>query len=335
MNAELNSASIYTDISGLNELRSQAKVDPDGSLRKVAEQFEAIFMQMMLKSMRDASFGDPLFDSNQSQFYQSMHDQQLSLHMSKTSGLGLADMLVQQLSQHHGTAQQAAKDIQGYSVSSPFNADKKDASMNPSQQHQIDISQQAATNKEGEISKLSLENNNHVADFKPFAGPVDFIKRTWHMAKQAADELGTQPEVLVAQAALETGWGKAIQKRRDGSSSYNLFNIKADSRWQDDTITVNTLEYRDGYARKERADFRAYPSLQASFSDYVEFIKSSPRYHSALQKAADPQAYIEELHKAGYATDPEYSNKIKDILERSSFGEVAGDIKVSQNETLS
>ena len=333
LNAKFDRTSVYTDFTGLAELKRQAKSDPDVALRKVAEQFEAIFMQMMLKSMRDANFGDPMFDNNQSEFYQGMHDSQLSMHMSKKGGMGLADMLVQQLSQRPATLATEQKDVQQY-VSQAVHAVKTTIDA-PVKESKVEVT---ATQDEEQVSNAD-NNAIEATSFKPFDGPADFVKRIWNMATDAATEIGTHPAVLVAQAALETGWGKYIQQHSDGKSSFNLFNIKADTRWDNDKITVSTLEYKNGVAVKQSADFRSYSSLQESFDDYVNFIKSSARYQQAVEQAVDPEAYIDELHKAGYATDPRYSSKIKGIMNGDVFGEaldeVASAIKVSQNETLS
>ena len=138
-------------------------------------------------------------------------------------------------------------------------------------------------------------------------------------AEAAAARLGIKPEALLAQAALETGWGKAVMKASDGSPSYNLFGIKADSRWEGDRSTVRTLEYRDGVAMKTRADFRAYDSYADSFADYADFVSGNARYQPALQAVDDPQAYFQALQQAGYATDPAYARKVLDILDRPEF----------------
>ena len=219
LNAKFDRTSVYTDFTGLAELKRQAKSDPDVALRKVAEQFEAIFMQMMLKSMRDANFGDPMFDNNQSEFYQGMHDSQLSMHMSKKGGMGLADMLVQQLSQRPATLATEQKDVQQY-VSQAVHA-VKTAIDTPVKESKAEVT---ATQDEEQVSNAD-NNAIEATSFKPFDGPADFVKRIWNMATDAATEIGTHPAVLVAQAALETGWGKYIQQHSDGKSSFNLFNI--------------------------------------------------------------------------------------------------------------
>ena len=339
MTPELNSASVYTDFTGLTDLRRQAKDDPEVALRQVAEQFEAIFMQMMLKSMRDANFGDPLFDSNQSEFYQGMHDQQLSLHMSQTGGMGLADMLVQQLSQQRTASLSQQKNIDAY-MSAPVVTKTTTAKKHESDNTAEITKPVQAVPVQKEQAQSQVKMNPSVTklasdEFKAFTGPVDFIKRVWNMASDAASELGTHPAALVAQAALETGWGKGIQKDAKGKNSFNLFNIKADSRWDNERISVTTVESRNGVAQKERADFSAYSSLEESFRDYVDFVKSSPRYKDAVEQAEDPEAYINELHKAGYATDPNYSKKIKGIMKGSVLEGALSSIKVSENGTLS
>ena len=146
--------------------------------------------------------------------------------------------------------------------------------------------------------------------------------------------MGADPRALLAQAALETGWGRAILQHPDGRSSNNLFNIKADHRWDGERVSVNTLEYRDGVARQEQANFRAYDSLAESFEDYVTFLRGSPRYREALARAGDGQAFAAALQKAGYATDPAYGAKIARIMGSDTLGEAMGSIKLSQAGTL-
>ncbi len=144
---------------------------------------------------------------------------------------------------------------------------------------------------------------------------LDFINQVYPYAEKAGAELGLDPRVLVAQAALETGWGRAVSKHPDGTSSFNLFNIKAGSGWDGATVNKETLEYRQGVALKERASFRSYDSYQESFADYVKFIQETPRYHKALQQTSDSVSYLRALKNGGYATDPHYVNKILHIIK--------------------
>jgi flagellar protein FlgJ len=157
-----------------------------------------------------------------------------------------------------------------------------------------------------------------VADWRP-ENPQQFVEDLWPHARRAANELGVKPGVLIAQAALESGWGKHQIRFDDERPSFNLFGIKADGRWDGDRVGVSTLEYRDGVARRERAEFRAYDSLGAAFDDYVDFIQSNPRYGEALAAAGSEQGYVQGLARAGYATDPRYADKILSILERPEF----------------
>ena len=159
------------------------------------------------------------------------------------------------------------------------------------------------------------------------SSPAEFASLVWPHAERAAARIGVAPEVLVAQSALETGWGRHVMQHRDGVSSHNLFGIKADRRWQGDKVHVSTLEYRDGVALNTRANFRAYQSFEKSFDDYVDFLQRNPRYREALQTTADPAAYFDALQRAGYATDPAYADKIKRILDSEPVRQIRRTVK--------
>jgi len=280
----------YSDFESMSGLRQKAAKDPHATLRQVAKHFESLYMNMMLKSMRQASMGDPIFDSNSSGVYRDMFDSQIALQMSQQNGMGIADMLVKQLQGGLGTP---VPDKQNpAALSDTF--DQKDAS-----------------SVVGEV-KTSINKPDPVS----FSSHAEFVDTLMPYAEQAAEELDVAPQVLIAQAALETGWGQHVQKLPNGKSSYNLFNIKADSRWNGDSLKVKTLEYRDGVAKQENASFRSYSSYQESFRDYVEFIQNNPRYEKALDTVADPEGYMQELQQAGYATDPKYADKVIDIYQR-------------------
>jgi flagellar protein FlgJ len=263
-------------------------------LRAVAQQFESLYLNMMLKSMREASFGDPLFDSSNGSMYRDMYDNQIALQMSQQKGMGLADMLVKQL-------QQNLPNAQGQKVNEETKAEVAPAVQQPLSRLSTPVLWNAVTKQ---------------ADPVQFESQEDFVETLMPYAESAAQELGVSPQVLIAQAALETGWGQYTQKLPNGQSSYNLFNIKADQRWSGPKLNVNTLEYVNGVASKEKAAFRVYQNYQQSFADYVDFIKNSPRYDAALKSAESPQAYTQELQQAGYATDPRYADKVMNILQR-------------------
>jgi len=302
----------YTDFSGFNTMRAEARVDPQASLKKVAKQFEGIFVQMMMKSMRDASMGDPIFDSDQSNLYRDMYDKQIALNMSEGKGIGLADALVRQLSGRDNPLNQPPANVsftRPDSLSAEQNIGNKlpPREMNIRSAMPVVASSEIPTTDKGQIEKLR------------FNSPDDFTQYILPYAEEAAEELGVSPLVLVAQAALETGWGKAITRHQDGTSSFNLFNIKADNRWDGERVVKSTLEYDNGQAKYEKAAFRSYDSYADSFDDYVDFLRSNNRYGDALQHQGDSQLFIKGLHKAGYATDPNYSDKVLNIYERDEL----------------
>jgi flagellar protein FlgJ len=165
-------------------------------------------------------------------------------------------------------------------------------------------------------------------DWQPDS-PEAFVEELWPHAQRTAQELGTRPELLLAQAALETGWGQHMIRGTDGSNSLNLFGIKADARWQGERAVTETIEFEDGLMRKRRASFRAYASLADSFTDYADFLKANPRYREALHTAADAPAFARALSAAGYATDPDYSGKITRILDGERLRDALSGLKDS------
>ncbi len=312
MTAAVSRADIYTDPQGLNDLRTRAVksgTDPE-TLRTVAGQFEALFIQMMLKSMRDASLGEGIFDSDQSETCQSLFDQQISIDLARQQGLGLADMMVQQLQPRGSAAGVKSKDA-------------PDSSALPVAPAKPTVIAPAATSD----TKPTAQG---VADWGP-ASPEAFVRNLRPHADAAAHALGVDPEFLIAQAALETGWGQTMIRDGTGANSYNFFGIKADPSWNGAKAATGTLELRDGVMRRENAQFRAYANPADSFNDYVAFLQSNPRYSKALDAAGDGAAYVRELQRAGYATDPAYASKIMQIVESEPFRQTVTKIK---NETF-
>jgi flagellar protein FlgJ len=286
MQTPLTGADVYTDLQGLTKLR--ASVDKGkvtaASLHEVAGQFEALFTQMMLKSMRQASLGDELFGSEQGDFYRDMHDQQLAILLSKGKGMGLSEMLFKQLG-----------------------GDKlaRDAALTDAQD--------PAAGK---------------------AAPENFVRTLMPYAERAAQQLGVAPAVLLAQAAHETGWGKAVPRHADGTSGHNLFGIKADPTWRGARISVPTVEYENGIAVRKPQVFRAYASYAESFNDYVNFLRSNPRYQEALSRAGDASAYTQGLQQAGYASDPEYANKLQSLLASPALQQALAALKNPESRPL-
>jgi flagellar protein FlgJ len=287
-----NTQDVYTDFSSLTTLRKDARKDPQASLRKVARQFESLYVKMMLKSMRDASPGDPLFDSDNSKIYRDMFDNQLAIQMSDHGGIGLADMLVRQLQRYvPGDHTGANKPVQPLHAAMPAATPPVLAEAMPAR----------------------------------FESQEQFIKKVWPLAEQAAHELQVPPHAVMAQAALETGWGKHISQTSSGKSSHNLFNIKADANWKGPKVVVDTIEFDHGVAKRQKAAFRAYASYADCFRDYVHFLKSNPRYEQALSESNSAEDFAHNLHQAGYATDPAYAHKLIDIMQREVTGSPQSD----------
>jgi len=316
----------YTDFGGLNELRAQARVDPDASLQQVAKQFEGIFVQMMLKSMRDASMGDPNFDSDQSKLYRDMFDKQIALDMSNSKGIGIAESLVRQLSRNKASITKPVSFTHSLNNQTDTVVNGK---ILPPAVHTLQPVDQSSV---AILSVSELAAVKPLKDKTQFNSPEEFTHTILPYAEKAAAELGVSPLVLVAQAALETGWGKGITRHPDGSSSFNLFNIKADKRWDGERVIKSTLEYDNGNAKYEKASFRSYDSFADSFDDYVDFLRKNTRYDSALQHEGNDHIFIQDLHKAGYATDPDYADKVIDILKRDTIQVHAKANKVAAGE---
>ncbi|WP_394200716.1 flagellar assembly peptidoglycan hydrolase FlgJ [Shewanella waksmanii] len=307
---KLSNSSHFLDIGGLDSLRSKAQKDDQAALKEVAQQFEGIFVQMLMKSMRDANAvfeSDSPMNSQYTKFYEQMHDQQMSVNLSDKGMLGLADLMVQQLSP--GTSDVTPASVLRGDIDSPMSRNKP---VHLSQQFQTSAT--ASQTIDDIVSGKSLPSEvarkgNHFSDQQ------DFIRQLYPHAEKAAQQLGTTPEVLIAQSALETGWGQKVIKAKDGQPSNNLFNIKADHRWEGDKAAVNTLEFEQGIAVQQRADFRVYDDIKQSFDDFVSFISDGPRYQKALEKAADPSQFIQGLQDAGYATDPQYAQKVIRVMQ--------------------
>lgn len=271
-----------TDFQGLDILRFQARKDQNAALPEVAKQFEAIFLQSMLKSMRMSQiFLDEKspFKGNSQATFQEMLDSQYASSIAEGKGIGLASLLAKQLQKQVGDNQTIARPAQV-----PPRVEPPLAVREPSFPKSEDL---------------------------PKTDTDSFIKSIWPYARQAASLLGLDPKILMAQAVLETGWGQFVARDADGSSSNNLFNIKAGR--DHDAVTVKTKEYIAGNPITLQQSFRKYPSVEQSFHDYVSLIKGSDRYQEARAQAADPEGFMQALHKAGYATDPEYSSKILSI----------------------
>lgn len=336
-------AQLYTELGEMNKLRQQAKDNDPAALQAVAEQFEQLFLNMLVKSMREAnaSFSeDSYFNSPQVEFYQQMGDTQLTKEIAENKGFGLAEILVRQLG---GNIDPRMGEEEEDNRLKPLSASERmlnrtvdtAASMAASavlgraqaNRQAVETEQQTAMAATGadEVTTATMASVAEVAgsvesstatEVAPqrFETPEQFVTTLLPLAESVAAELGVDPKVLLAQSALETGWGRYLVQTPEGTS-HNLFNIKADSRWAGEKAQVGTVEFRDGVAQREQAAFRVYDSYEQSFRDYADFLRSSTRYQDALEQAGDPYRYLSGLQQAGYATDPEYAAKISRIFD--------------------
>lgn len=393
----------YSDLNRLNQLKVGDK-NSDGNMRKVAQEFESLFLGEMLKSMRSATEAlgkDNPLNTPEAKQYQEMYDQQLAVSMSREGGgIGLADVLMRQMSKNKPMApgeaaaasaakQEAAKAAVQTPVAAgtvaiggplsrvngqrplwasrslkaptgeadhrndmalinqrrlalpPKLADRllaglvPSATTNTSTVNKAPLPQRTTTTGSGPLYNgdwlanaqsasgdgLQL-NGRAIAQIplapakKAFSSADEFVNTMLPMAKEAADRIGVDPRYLVAQAALETGWGKSVMRAQDGSSSHNLFGIKTGSSWQGDSARAITSEFRNGEMVKETAEFRSYASYKDSFHDLVTLLQSNNRYQDVVKSADNPEQFVRELQKAGYATDPNYASKISQIARQ-------------------
>ena len=353
----------YTDLNRLNSLKHGDR-DSEANVRKVAQEFESLFISEMLKASRKASdvlAADNPMNTETVKQYSDMYDQQLAVSMSREGGgIGLQDVLVRQLTKSKSTAgasspfargEGSGPALWGNKVAEPVHATESGATRNdvaalnarrlalPSKLTDrllAGIVPSAATSngaavpaRDGQqVAKAFAVPENGLrivgravaqpplAPNKAFSDSDTFVATMLPMAEQAAKRIGIDPRYLVAQAALETGWGKSVMRNTDGSSSHNLFGIKASGNWQGEQARAITSEFRDGQFVKETAAFRSYDSYQDSFHDLVNLLQGNSRYQGALDAADNPEQFARELQKAGYATDPGYAKKIISIAQQ-------------------
>ncbi|MFZ2525928.1 MAG: flagellar assembly peptidoglycan hydrolase FlgJ [Candidatus Ferrigenium altingense] len=281
------SSKLALDTQSLEQLRAQAKHSPDQALKAAAQQFESVFLNMMLKSMREATPQDGMFESEQTKMFTGMLDQQLAQSMS-SRGVGLADIMVKQLSLNMG-GQMPNVDSLSKSSSAVF-APPPPLTVPPATTMSV-------------LPSAYSENAQQ-----------DFVNRMLPFARQAGQASGVPPQLMLGQAALESGWGKREIRMADGSNSFNLFGIKANAGWNGKVAEVMTTEYKNGVAYKQVEKFRAYSSYAEAFQDYAGLISNNPRYADVLQQGSDVAGMAQAIQKAGYATDPKYADKLVSIM---------------------
>lgn len=276
------------DVRALDGLRREAKRSSPGALRAAAKQLEAMFVQMMMKSMREATLKDDLLHSQSSDMFTSMHDEQVAQSIAAGGQLGFGDLIVKQ----------AGGDIKPAVISA--------APREP-------YSSLHHTYTRTATGPLRLPAP---VDFTPAGhSPDTFIRQLIRPAKVAAQQTGVHPHLILAQAALESGWGRREITTSDGKPSHNLFGIKASGDWQGKTTEILTTEYINGVKHKVRAAFRVYESYEHALSDYAKFLTKNPRYQRVLN-TANPEMGARALQESGYATDPDYAGKLVNIIHK-------------------
>ncbi|RMS73077.1 Flagellar rod assembly protein/muramidase FlgJ [Pseudomonas syringae pv. aceris] len=366
----------YTDVNRLASLKHGDK-DSVENQKKVAREFESLFVSQMLKAMRSANevlAKDNPMNTPATRQYQDMYDQQLAVTLStRGNGIGLQDVLMRQLSKDKGinhaapaktglatsvyqrplwatrsaAADQAAAAAsasgEGRNDMALLNArrlslpakltDRLLAGIVPSATTAVSnspVPARATADTSGNNGDWTLDPNlapapEYVRSMaqpplapakRAFSNADQFVETMLPLAKEAAARIGVDPVMLVAQAALETGWGKSIMRQQDGSSSHNLFGIKAAGSWKGAEARAITSEFRDGKMVKETADFRSYDSYADSFHDLVSLLQNNSRYKEVVNSADKPEQFVKELQKAGYATDPDYASKISQIAKQ-------------------
>ncbi len=294
------SNALAVDARALNSLKFQAGQNNPEAVRETAKQLESLFMREMIKSMREATMKSGLLDGAQGDLGADLLDQQLSVTMSGQPG-GLADAIARQLSRAMGGAADDAGDDAmpstlslagrqgGFARYGGFPAGKGVAG--------------------------ASQANAYSANAPSPQGLDNFVRSHAQAAERVAQASGIPAAYMLGQAGHETGWGKSEIRNADGSNSFNLFGIKAGKGWTGKVAEITTTEYIDGAPRKVTAKFRAYNSFEESFRDYAQLINGNPRYEKARASTGSALAYASELQKAGYATDPQYANKLNRAIQ--------------------
>jgi peptidoglycan hydrolase FlgJ len=349
MQPRVDSNSLAIDGNSLNNLKN-AKSDSPEAIRAVARQFEGVLMNMMLKSMRDTVSQDGAFDNEQSKMFTGMLDQQLTSKLSE-KGMGLTDVLVRQLSKYtpkpiddsdkSKSQLNNGKTTDLTRPSSSSNLSGREVLIQAAQKireayQQWDAATSDSTSTDNdtdwthgipELPPLLEQTQENVKNFTLPQAPIaaamsefanktqQFIQRMLPHAQAASNDSGIPAKFMIGQAALESGWGKHEIKTTDGTSSHNLFGIKADASWKGKVASSVTTEYINGVKETRVEKFRSYDSYSDAFKDYAKLISQNPRYQQAMNNTHDAGAYANALQRAGYATDPQYGKKLTQVIK--------------------
>ncbi|PVX97380.1 flagellar assembly peptidoglycan hydrolase FlgJ [Paraburkholderia unamae] len=305
------------DVQGFDSMRAAANASPQQGVKMAAKQFDAVFTQMMLKSMRDATPDDGPLDSHDSAQFTSMLDQQLSQQMSN-KGIGVANAMLKQLMRSMGGANGAngAGGVAG-AISGLSGSDASEGNLAMLNALGRAYGNAAAN---GALANGSGYSGNSALT-PPVKGNGDasvdaFVDKLANAAQQASSSTGIPARFILGQAALESGWGKREIKKADGSTSHNVFGIKATKDWTGKTVSTLTTEYVNGEPHRVVEKFRAYDSYEDAMTDYATLLKSNPRYASVINGSKSAEGFAQGMQRAGYATDPHYAKKLLTIMQR-------------------
>ncbi len=315
----------YNDLNALQKLKSASHKDSREGIKAVAEQFESMFISMMLKSMRDANktFSEGnILSSNETEFYQEMFDSQISVSLAGAGGggIGLAKVIERQLLASKGLEVEPGSpeamnigDLSSYQRKDfpHLNVARLSEVMGKVEQVMGPVDDTAEIVKGNPVSEEMRSSETPVT---AFSSPEHFVEALAPIASKIEAQTGISARLMLAQSALETGWGQKPILKNDGSQSFNLFGIKAGASWHGEQTDIVTTEFYQGSPVKQRDAFRAYGSFEESFRDYAQFLQSNPRYEQALAVRSRPLEFAQALQDSGYATDPRYADKLGQIM---------------------
>ncbi len=308
MNKEIEN--FYADVSHLHNTKKHRGADE--TLKAAATEFESMFLHMMLKTMRNASdaYSDDLFSGQYTKDYQDLLDGQMAKNLAATSKLGLSQQIYAQMKKYLPKNEQAAVDSKEIKLENMLKR-------NPNLINKSNSLVKVLEHTEIIPSKTKVITQKPIANVKTdkqlFATPLDFVKHIKPMVEKHAARIGICSDMIIAQAALESGWGQNLPTQQD-TNSHNLFGIKANSAWHGSLVNIVTTEYADGTASKVKDNFRQYQNFEQSIADYVSLLEGNPRYKKALEEGKkDTLSFPKHLQAAGYATDPDYAAKVSSI----------------------
>lgn len=310
-------AGLTMDVRSLERLKSSSSASPKSAIRETAKQLESLFMQELMKSMRASTMSTGMLDNQATEMGTSMLDTQFAGQMTGRPG-GLSDLIVRQLERQMGI--QGSSGAQGGTNGGTSAGDSASSDALPGLSMSTALSQRGlrrtgtSTDTNAAAAPAAASAGAPASGNQRLSHSEQFIRKHQAAAQEAQAATGMAASHILGQAALESGWGKHEIKMKDGSSSHNLFGIKATPGWTGKVAEVTTTEYIGGVAHKVTAKFRAYDSYADAFKDHARLLSQSPRYSQTVAQADTASGFAKGLQKAGYATDPAYADKLTKVI---------------------